>query len=632
MNRQKLTSSLLGMALAGVCVAPVALFTSSVLASTDGLLDNMLDNNTFGDQGRRTTIIGNSYNEGRSVAVQADGKIIVAGSATSTGSNSDFAVVRFTADGQYDNTFGPLLNGMLSTDIGANSDDLAQAVAVQSDGKIIVAGYSTSTGSDSDFAVVRYNTNGSLDTSFDTDGKVTTDIGSNSYDYGYGIAIQADGKIVVAGHSESGASQDDFVVVRYNTNGSLDTSFDTDGKVTTDFGTNKTDYGYEIVLQADGKIVVAGISNSGASWDFAVTRYNTNGSLDTSFDTDGKVTTDIGTNSTDYGSMIGIAMQADGKIVVACGDGFDFAVVRYNTNGSLDTSFDTDGKVTTDFGTNKYDIANTVLTLPDGKIIVAGYSLAGGTNDFAVVRYNSDGSLDTSFGTAGKTITDIDSSSDDYGNAVVVQPSGKIVVAGTSGSGGFYKIAVARYSGTPVTAPTTTTTVAVTTTTIAVTTTTVAATSTTATTTPTTIAAVSTTSSGTPLSASLIRSFSVRNIVMSNNLLPGSSASIRATGFTPDETVSVGVLESAASLTTTIADSNGRVSTEVSIPSSAKGKVTVFAYGQTSSRGYKEIVPVSSKEILPATGTQTSTSILTLIGSLCAMGGLIVASRRRVFR
>jgi uncharacterized delta-60 repeat protein/LPXTG-motif cell wall-anchored protein len=443
--------------------------------------------------------------------------------------------------------------------------------------------------------------------------------------------VQSDGKIIAAGRSD----RFNFAVVRYTTTGALDTSFGTGGVVSTDIGTNSLEVGYAMAIQSDGKVIVTGYSRVGSSDDIAVVRYNTDGTLDTAFDGDGKVTTDIGTNTDDYGKSVGI--QADGKIVVAgesnSGGVPDFAVVRYNPDGTLDTAFDGDGKVTTDIGTNSFDSGNAVAVLADGKIIVAGYSLAGGTNDFAVVRYNSDGSLDTSFGTAGKTITDIDSSSDDYGNAVVVQPSGKIVVAGTSGSGGLYKIAVARYSGTPVTAPTTTTTVAVTTTTIAVTTTTtVAATTTVATTTPTTIAAPSTTSSGTQLSSSLIRSFSVRNIVMSNNLLPGSSASIRAAGFTPDETVSVGVLESAASLTTTTADSNGRGSTEVSIPSSAKGKVTVFAYGQTSSRGYKEIVPVSSKEILPATGTQTSASILTLIGSLCAMAGLIVASRRRVFR
>jgi uncharacterized delta-60 repeat protein len=174
---------------------------------------------------------------------------------------------------------------------------------------------------------------GDLDTSFDTDGKVTTDFGASS-DSASSIALQSDGKIVVAGYSYNGSNYD-FAVVRYNTNGSLDTSFDTDGKVTTDFGA-QSDYAKSVALQSDGKIVVAGYSYNGSNYDFAVVRYNTNGSLDTSFDTDGKVTTDFGASS-DYAESV--ALQSDGKIVVAGtsynGSNYDFAVVRYIASDSI---------------------------------------------------------------------------------------------------------------------------------------------------------------------------------------------------------------------------------------------------------------------------------------------------------
>jgi uncharacterized delta-60 repeat protein len=202
---------------------------------------------------------------------------------------------------------------------------------VQSDGKIVAAGYSYN-GSNFDFAVVRYNTNGSLDTTFDTDGKVTTAIGSGT-DAAYSVVLQSDGKIVVAGNSRIG-SNDDFAVVRYNTNGSLDTTFDTDGKVTTAIGSG-TDEARSVVVQSDGKIVAAGYSDNGPNFDFAVVRYNTNGSLDTTFDTDGKVTTAVGLGDDEAYSVV---LQSDGKIVAAGysdnGPNFDFAVVSYTISVS----------------------------------------------------------------------------------------------------------------------------------------------------------------------------------------------------------------------------------------------------------------------------------------------------------
>ena len=436
--------------------------------NTDGSLDTSFHYNGI------TVVRG--AGEAQAVVLQSDGKIIVAGST-----HQAFVVVRHAADGHLDTSFGT--DGMAITNLDASA---VHSAAIQSDGKIVVAGTSFNATSNSDFAVVRYNSDGSLDTTFDTDGIVTTDIGTNTYDAGHSVAVQSDGKIVVAGRSANGAA-----LVRYNTNGSLDTTFDTDGKVTlvvssrasiatalqsdakiivaavgyvrlsvarydsngsldTMFGTNGTatasaftsagdsfNSRTALALQSDGKIVVAGES----SRDFAVVRFSTSGSLDTGFDTDGMATTNISVDG--YDAARSVAVQSDGKIVVAGRSAGDLAVVRYNTNGSLDTGFDTDGMITIDTGTftNWRNVAPVAMALQsDGKIVVA----AEGTEDFLVVRLNTDGSLDNGFDTDGIVTTDIGSFSSDRARAVAVQSNGKIIVAGTSGFSN--DVAVVRYN------------------------------------------------------------------------------------------------------------------------------------------------------------------------------------------
>jgi len=236
--------------------------------------------------------------------------------------------------------------------------------------------------------VVRYNTDGSLDTTFNTTGIVTTPIGSDD-DTGQAIAIQPDGKIVVVGYSGYSDISYDFAVVRYNTDGSLDTNFNTTGKVTTDFDSNR-DKGRSVALQSDGKIVVAGevvLSYPKDYQHYGVARYNTGGSLDTTFNTTGKVTFDFSGNSCYAGA---VALQSDGKILVAGTSnpgGWDqeFGIARLNSSGSLDTSFSSDGQVTTGFGGNfEYAYGNIIQT--DGKYVVVGTTDASGY-DFAVARY-----------------------------------------------------------------------------------------------------------------------------------------------------------------------------------------------------------------------------------------------------
>ena len=225
--------------------------------------------------------------------------------------------------------------------------------------------------------------------------------------------------------------------------GVLDPTFDSDGKVTTAFG-SATDQAHAVAIQSDGKIVAAGYIWNGSNYDFALARYNTDGSLDASFGSGGKVTTAFG-GATDQ--AYAIAIQSDGKVLVvgsaSNGSNDDFALARYNSDGSLDASFDSDGRVTTDFG-SAADVAYAVAIQSDGKIVVAGSASNGSNDDFALARYNSDGSLDTSFGSGGKAMTAILSATD-YAFAVAIQHDGKIVAAGSTSNGSNDDFAVARY-------------------------------------------------------------------------------------------------------------------------------------------------------------------------------------------
>lgn len=393
---------------------------------------------TFASSGKITTLIGTT-SAANAVAVQPDGKIVVAGESGGFPSRV-FTLVRYNTDGSLDTSFDG--DGKVTTAIGTGGSAIVYDVVIQTDGKIIAVG-SSFNGSNSDFTIVRYNADGSLDTSFDTDGKLIIPIGTDT-DEAYGVIIQPNGKIVLAGGSRATPSNN-FALVRLNSDGSLDSSFDGDGKVTTPMGIG-IDGASGIAIQADGKIVVTGDSNN----DFAVVRYNSNGSLDTSFDGDGIVTTPISTDQNGGDEPGEIAIQADGKIVVAgFSDNFssvDFATVRYNANGSLDTSFNGTGKVVTPVGEGN-DYAYSLAIQANGKIVVAGGSNSNtSSTDFALVRYNPNGSLDTTFDGDGK-LTTVFSNTVDSIQSVAIQPNGKIVAAGRSNNVTFDEFAVARYIG-----------------------------------------------------------------------------------------------------------------------------------------------------------------------------------------
>ncbi len=402
---------------------PPTIHLAVVRFNADGTPDTSFD-------GEGIALLAGIYG-GQAAALQADGKIIVAGDA-----DENFSLARLNADGSLDTTFDG--DGRVSTPILTGMDRIT-SLAVQPDGKIVASGH-TFNGTDDDFAVVRYNPDGSLDTSFDTDGKVVTPVLPGK-DKARSMVIQPDGRIAVAG-----GSNNDFSLVRYNTDGSLDTSFDTDGKVTTPFLGN--DSAGEILLRPDGRLIAAGTTANEILSDFALAGYNTDGSLDSSFGMDGKVTTDYGTQSAGASS---VAIQSDGKIVVvgfAIGANLDFALTRYNPDGSLDPGFGVGGKVVTPI-LSLNDAVTSVTIQPDGKIVAAGYAVTDSNSndaDFALARYNTDGSLDTTFDRDGKVTTPI-RSQDDRANSVVIQPDGKIVAPGYAEiPSGPYDFAVARYN------------------------------------------------------------------------------------------------------------------------------------------------------------------------------------------
>jgi uncharacterized delta-60 repeat protein len=390
----------------------------------------------FGIGGKVTTDFSPKQDIANGVAIQTNGKIVVGGAS---GGGAKFALARYNTDGSLDTTFSG--NGMLTTDFTPGVD-YANSVAIQVDGRILAAGESGATGHNPKFALAQYNTDGSLDTTFSGDGKLTTDF-TRHEDLAHAVAIQDNGKIVAAGTAAADRSNSRFALARYNSDGSLDTTFSGNGMLTTDFTPGADLVFYGLAIQSDGRLVVAGV----AGGKFALARYDTNGSLDTSFSGDGKVTT----NFTRYGDpAFGVAIQADGKFVAAGEAGFgypsgEFALARYGAEGSLDPTFGGDGKVTTAF-TQLEDGASLPAIQADGKIVAAGGAAFESSNPrFALARYNTDGSLDPTFSTNGKVVTNFTPNAD-YADGLAIQANGRIIAAGVAGEGGSNpKVALARY-------------------------------------------------------------------------------------------------------------------------------------------------------------------------------------------
>jgi uncharacterized delta-60 repeat protein len=404
---------------------------------------------TFGAGGKVTTDFVRNSDQAKAVVVQSDGKVVAAGSAiTSQDGNTDFALARYNPDGFLDLDFGTF--GRVTTDFGGFPPvDEINAIVQQSDGKLVVAGgvFTSSGGFDNDFALARYNPDGTLDSTFGTGGIVTTDFADG--ETAFSLVVQADGKLVAAGIASSNVEGSMFGLARYNSDGTLDPTFGTGGTVTTAFAGFGVVPSGSLAVQADGKLVVAGTVSSGMTLDFALARYQPDGALDPTFGSGGKVTTDLMSSSDDDAEAL--VVQADGKLVVAgsvdSATGFDFALVRYQPDGALDPTFDRDGKVITEF-TASINGAKALALQADGKLVAAGFAFTDGlSSDFALARYHPNGALDRTFGRAGKVTTDFAGPSpDDQINALAVQADGSLVAAGVAGgSGGSGDFALARY-------------------------------------------------------------------------------------------------------------------------------------------------------------------------------------------
>ena len=376
---------------------------------------------SFGINGILTTPIFNFDGGPGSVAVTAEGKIVAAGFFRN-GSAYEFAIVRYNADSSPDTGFGG--DGLASAKIVDGFTNLAHTLAVQANGAIIAGGYLTPPGGSgsADFAFMRVNADGTLDTSFDGDGKLVTQVSSTAHDIPSSIVIQPDGKIIAAGYVQQ-IVDSDFALVRYNANGSLDSSFGSAGIVTADIGGGLA-YGRDVVIQPDGKILAAAEAYGG----FALVRYNSDSSLDTTFGTSGKALTSFSVGS----GPRTILVQSDGKIVVVGSSGVQITqratVVRYNPNGSLDTSFDGDGKMTVTIPNSASNTAISAALGPDGKIVVitSGYTSPVTLSLFTIVRINTNGSLDSTFDVDGMLVTQPNI----QGNSVLVQADGGIIVGG----------------------------------------------------------------------------------------------------------------------------------------------------------------------------------------------------------
>lgn len=349
------------------------------------------------------------------VAIEADGSVVTAGSAAGMGGR--ILVTRTDAAGRPDCCIGSVEEGVLRLNL-TSGDDWAEAVAIQPDGKIVLAGHIG--GSSDSMVVVRLKPDGARDTTFSGDGVATIDFG-RGLDVAVDLALRPDGRMVVAGIAGGGNSRR-IGVARLTANGSPDLTFSGDGKVATDLGGNG-EFGFGVAVQPDGRVVVAGVKSP---QDAVVLRYKANGRLDPTFSGDGIKPIAF----TAHGSAAtGIAVADDGDIVVSGTDlsgGGRFAVARLDGTGRFDRTFASDGTLVVDAGPG-WDEAWDVELQPDGRIVLGGDTGSG--NSFAVIRVLADGTLDPAFSGDGRASYNLVTGGE-LAIGLALQPDGRAVLAG----------------------------------------------------------------------------------------------------------------------------------------------------------------------------------------------------------
>ena len=400
----------------------IAVVSSVSVLAADGDLDTTFGTNGIATYDFNGTPANTDNDDAYDVAVQPDGKVVMVGRAYVTSSDRALAVMRFNTNGTLDTAFG---NGGRIINDYTNDGDEFWGVVIQPDGKIIAVGYVDGTRTR---IVARYNSDGTTDTTFGTNGIFTAPLAYSNNTVTQDnakVLLQPDGKILVCGTHKLESGADRFGVYRLNSNGTLDTTFGDSGQATarfTTFAPNLGDRPFGMELQADGKIVAAGYANAE---NVAVARWNADGSLDNSFGTGGKVQISFGAPDASAWAM---TIQPDGKILtggrVLINDS-DILLVRLNTDGTLDTTFDGDGYASANFGL--FDHAYKVF-VRNNKILTVGVTIQAPVSDFLIARFNMDGSLDTSFGTNGAVKTSINPY--DFAYSAAFAPDGKLVIGG----------------------------------------------------------------------------------------------------------------------------------------------------------------------------------------------------------
>ncbi|NNV57010.1 T9SS type A sorting domain-containing protein [Limnovirga soli] len=415
-------------------IAFVCIACMYVSVAQPGTLDS-----SFGQNGKVITSFNNDVSICYGSATQKDGKIIVVGGGNIDNGQGGFLAVRYTIEGQLDATFG--VGGRVLVTFEEGSGE-ARDVAIQNDGKIVIVGYGgTTKTTPNDIFLVRLNSNGLVDSTFGLNGRVITDF--NNYENARAIAIQSDGKIIVAGNFE----QQKFLIVRYLSNGVIDNTFGENGKVIAPWG--GLAFANDVLVQPDGKIITCGSSGGIA----VIARYFPNGIPDSAFGTNGVISNSFGFASTSFKN---VSLDKSASIIAAgsAGDGIgnNMLLVKYNLIGKLDSSFGVGGKTVITFNEG-FSRVSAIGLQKDGKIVAMGdvYNpFNGKKNNFAVARVVSDGTIDESFDLDGKVITDFGSDYWEYAVDGFLTAEEKVVVVGNSGnydSPVGYAILLARYNG-----------------------------------------------------------------------------------------------------------------------------------------------------------------------------------------
>ena len=417
-----------------VSVSAGTLLAEEPLTVTVRGLPGVVDT-SFGG-GPVTTPVGAGEDYANAVAVQADGKVIVAGTAA-TNAGTFIALVRYQRDGAVDPSFG--IAGKVVTQVGANSD-VATALAVQADGRIVVAGHTTQAASGQDFLLLRYRADGTLDPSFAQGGILVVPIGVEG-DRAFAVAIQDDGKIVAAGESQTGVNTtgQDFALVRVLPDGTLDAGFGNGGKVVTPIkSAGGRDVVYALALPVvNGEQRILAVGGEG---DFLAARYTAGGALDAGFGNGGKV---HGLFGSTIGGARGVALLPDGRALLAGGIHNDFAAVQLTAAGTPDAGFGTGGRFVHAVSAGNWDGANAVARQADGQWVLGGWAYSGNSSasDFVALRLSAAGTLDASFGADGIAIHPVAAGTrNDQPHGLVLQadervPTVRAIQAGEASAG-----------------------------------------------------------------------------------------------------------------------------------------------------------------------------------------------------